>query len=171
MIKLGFAFTLWITLVSCGSQPVKPNANITTFGVYGNWCGLDYPRYMNTAALPINELDASCMRHDMCYAEKGKYDCECDKILSEELGTNLLANNYPVEQKYYARSFYQYFKGSWCNGTPDSKIGASRALQNIYNQTSQKAVNIYDYIIGNQEAPSNTESAPIITSQNEVKKK
>ncbi|MES2673350.1 MAG: hypothetical protein V4660_03880 [Pseudomonadota bacterium] len=173
MINRYFTLVSIITLASCGSQPVKPNINITTFGVYGNWCGLDYPRNMSTAALPINELDASCMRHDMCYAEKGKYACDCDKIFSEELGENLLADNYPTEQKYYARSFYQYFKGSWCNGTPESKVGASRALQNIYNQTSEKATNIYDYIIGNQEGSADDESAPIITSQsqNGVKKK
>lgn len=171
MIKPCFTLTLFIGLMSCASQPMKPTSTVTTFGKYGNWCGLDYPRNMNTAGLPINELDASCMRHDMCYAEKGKYNCECDKVLSEELETNLLTDNYPTAQKYYAQSIYQYFKSSWCNGIPDSKIGASRALQNIYNQTSQHAANIYDYIIGSQEEPSSTESSPIITSQDEVQKK
>ncbi len=165
------ALALLIVLTSCATQPIPSNMSVTSFGVYGNWCGPDHPKDMSTAGLPIDGLDASCMRHDMCYAEKGKYACECDKILSEELKTNLLANNYPAEQKYYARSFYQYFKGSWCNGTPDSKIGASRALHNIYNNTSEKAVSIYDYIVGNPEEHSENESAPVTTSQNDVKKK
>ncbi len=53
--------------------------------VYGNWCGPDYPANPARAAPPVDALDAACMRHDMCTAARGSFDCGCDLGLLNEL--------------------------------------------------------------------------------------
>lgn len=141
------AFALLVN--ACSSSPAKMSA----VGVYGNWCGYDHPSDMSTAAPPVDELDAICMRHDYCYVEKGQFACECDKALNEELQANLSANKYQGQQKHFARSFHHYFKGSPCAGTPDGKLGPSKALQNIYKGTKKKAIGLYDRLVGTPAEP------------------
>ncbi len=168
MVKTYLFVCVIITLSSCTSNSLHREPS---FALYGNWCGPEHPKIMSNALLPIDQLDASCMRHDLCYADKGNYACECDKIISEELKVYLLAESHSPDQKYYARSFYQYFKNSWCYGTPDSKTGASRALHSLYKNTSEKTTSVYDYILGGEEEHAAPEGAPVTTSQHKLKKK
>ena len=53
--------------------------------VYGNWCGPNQPANMAFAAPPVDMLDAACMRHDYCVAQRGPFDCGCDLGLLREL--------------------------------------------------------------------------------------
>lgn len=53
--------------------------------VYGNWCGLNYPSIPAQAGPPVNALDAACMRHDICTANRGRFDCGCDLAFMNEL--------------------------------------------------------------------------------------
>lgn len=50
--------------------------------LYGNWCGPHWSGgNQNPPLPPIDSLDRSCMKHDICYAEKGYYNKECDRQL------------------------------------------------------------------------------------------
>ncbi len=53
--------------------------------VYGNWCGPNYPSNPALAGPPVDALDAACMRHDICTAQRGRFDCGCDLALMNEL--------------------------------------------------------------------------------------
>ena len=60
--------------------------------VYGNYCGPNHgdPSYEDA---PIDEVDAVCMRHDMCYDNRvgGLYQsCDCDRDMVVDLGGLLI---------------------------------------------------------------------------------
>lgn len=44
--------------------------------LYGNWCGPNHG-----GGEPIDYLDAQCKEHDLCYMEKGDFNCTCDQQL------------------------------------------------------------------------------------------
>lgn len=44
------------------------------FPIYGNWCGPHYG-----SGTPIDLLDAGCKKHDVCYKDRGRHKCSCDK--------------------------------------------------------------------------------------------
>jgi hypothetical protein len=53
--------------------------------VYGNYCG-PYHSGANYSLSPIDEIDAACRRHDLCYDNGGTYfSCGCDYALVAEL--------------------------------------------------------------------------------------
>jgi len=60
--------------------------------VYGNWCGLNHPSNPLLAGPPVNALDAACMRHDICTANRGRFDCGCDLAFMNELRTTRWQN-------------------------------------------------------------------------------
>jgi hypothetical protein len=60
--------------------------------VYGNWCGPNYPANPALAGPPVDALDAACMRHDICTANRGRFDCGCDLALMNELRTTRWQN-------------------------------------------------------------------------------
>ncbi len=60
--------------------------------VYGNWCGLNYPSNPALAGPPVNALDAACMRHDICTANRGRFNCGCDLAFMNELRTTRWQN-------------------------------------------------------------------------------
>jgi hypothetical protein len=126
------------------------------FGTYGNWCGLNYPVDPTTADAPVDVLDSSCQRHDQCYVDKGQYSCECDATLQKEISDALKANQYQGEAKHFARTAHHYFKGSPCNGTPTSKTGPTKAIQNLLN----KGKKVVEKIIPNnaENESKNTEN-------------
>lgn len=158
-LLLGFV----IALTSCATNDLQPETTTepinqsSVFSMYGNWCGLYYPKDISKAAPPVDELDAICMRHDLCYVAQGQFDCSCDQAFEENLSADLSENIYQGIQRIYARSFRQYILTSPCHGTPDGKIGASRALQNMYMNTTRKANGIYDYIRGSNIEEENSE--------------
>lgn len=55
---------------------------ITLDGIpfWGNWCGPGHG-----SGIPIDTLDTLCMRHDLCYGERGYFDCYCDAQLRAEI--------------------------------------------------------------------------------------
>ncbi len=55
--------------------------------VYGNWCGPNYPSNPALAGPPVDPLDAACMRHDICTAQRGRFNCGCDLGFMTELRT------------------------------------------------------------------------------------
>ncbi|OLR56956.1 hypothetical protein BHK98_05900 [Hornefia porci] len=53
------------------------------FPVYGNWCGPYYG-----SGTPIDLLDKGCKNHDVCYENKGRHKCSCDKTFLSYINTN-----------------------------------------------------------------------------------
>lgn len=45
--------------------------------VYGKWCG---PGCSGPGA-PIDDVDACCQAHDLCYGRRGYSSCSCDRDL------------------------------------------------------------------------------------------
>jgi len=60
--------------------------------VYGNWCGPNYPSNPALAGPPVDALDAACMRHDICTAQLGRFNCGCDLSFMTELRTTRWQN-------------------------------------------------------------------------------
>ncbi len=59
-----------------------------TLPVHGNWCGIGYSGgNLPYPAPPTDPLDAACMRHDICTAYRGRFDCGCDIGFMNELRT------------------------------------------------------------------------------------
>jgi hypothetical protein len=52
--------------------------------VYGRYCG---PGFGDSTGCtpPIDEVDAVCCRHDVCYSLVGSHDCRCDRALLGEI--------------------------------------------------------------------------------------
>ncbi len=61
------------------------SATAQSVAVYGNWCGPNYPSNPALASPPIDALDAACMRHDICTANRGRFNCGCDLVFMTEL--------------------------------------------------------------------------------------
>ncbi len=67
-----------------------------------NWCGPG----CNGPGAPINELDAACKAHDICY-QRGRAACECDEEFLRRLRPHI--NSY-TQQGRHARLIYHYMK-------------------------------------------------------------
>ncbi|MEZ5714695.1 MAG: hypothetical protein R3D85_05730 [Paracoccaceae bacterium] len=65
-------------------SPLPARANGPAFPLHGNWCGIGHSGGPFAAA-PIDPLDAACMRHDICAAQRGDLDCGCDIAFMREL--------------------------------------------------------------------------------------
>lgn len=78
-----------------GSPATAQNMmGMSTWPLYGNWCGPDHPGNPWRATLPpVDPLDAACRRHDLCYRQRGTMDCACDLVLMNDLRRL----NYPTE--------------------------------------------------------------------------
>nr|WP_255457462.1 phospholipase [Sporosarcina sp. JAI121] len=67
-----------------------------------NWCGPG----CNGPGDPINDLDAACKAHDVCY-RMGRNACECDREFLHRLRSKID----PCTQKgRHARRLYNYMK-------------------------------------------------------------
>ena len=64
--------------------PLAAHAKGPAFPLHGHWCGLGQSGGP-LAAAPIDPLDAACMRHDICTAQRGRLDCGCDIGFMREL--------------------------------------------------------------------------------------
>ena len=58
-------------------------ANGPAFPLHGNWCGIGHTGGPYSA--PVDPLDAACMRHDLCAAQRGDLNCGCDIAFMNEL--------------------------------------------------------------------------------------
>ncbi len=64
-----------------------------TVPVHGNWCGIGHSGGNGPyPAPPTDPLDAACMRHDICTAYRGRFDCGCDLGFMQELRTTRWPN-------------------------------------------------------------------------------
>jgi len=153
-------------LTSCNSNPARQKTGIATdstetvpaseessgggYKVYGNWCGPNHPldELMDIAPGPIDQLDAECMIHDYCYAEKGYLDCACDENLTNELKRQLASHDFTTEQALVARGIHNYFIASPCRQSkenPQAKTAASRSMYRLYNGTKRRVTKVWDW--------------------------
>jgi len=49
--------------------------------IYGRWCGPGHGGRALNDPPPIDAVDEACMMHDLCYDNRGFFDCGCDREL------------------------------------------------------------------------------------------
>lgn len=88
----------------------KGNPNAGTFKttdhfkqVYGNYCGPG-----NRGGEPIDDIDAACQSHDMCYHYNDRNSPECDRRFVKRLN-RVLNKDLTLKQRYYAMMMRAYF--------------------------------------------------------------
>lgn len=119
--------------------------SIPGFSLYGNWCGPNHPKDVDNAPDPIDILDKQCKTHDLCYVDKGNYDCSCDRVMVKEIDKTQKYKLYSRQQYLLAQNIKIHFAVSPCNGEVEAnKILPTRILTNIYKGTKRKVLNIYD---------------------------
>lgn len=72
-------------------------------GFYGNWCG---PGHSGPGE-PVDQLDAACRDHDLCYGQGGYFNRECDLRLLRTIEDDFAG--YTWAQKLYASAIYAVF--------------------------------------------------------------
>ena len=123
----------------------KTSNNNAGFSMHGNWCGPNHPKDVNNAKDPIDILDKQCKKHDLCYVEKGEFDCSCDRDMVLDIDKTQKHNIYNSKQYLLAQNIKVHFAVSPCNGEiTNNKILPTRILTNIYQKTKGKAMDIYD---------------------------
>ena len=145
-----FLFSLIITNSYASDESVKALSTFDAkslggFSVYGNWCGPNHPQDVNNADNPIDILDKQCKTHDLCYVEKGEYDCSCDRAMVLDIDYTQLRKNYNTKQYITAQNMKLHFAISPCNGeVENNKVLPTRILTNIYKTTKSRAQDIFD---------------------------
>ena len=110
MPRILTALALALALVPAVSAGAAAAEMRPVFLVYGNWCGPG-----RDGGAPIDGIDAACMRHDLCYDQRGNFDCSCDLALMDELRYRL----WPDEGLYQtARGIYEAIALLPCRGLP-----------------------------------------------------
>ena len=67
-----------------------------------NWCGPG----CNGPGAPINDVDAACKAHDICYRE-GRSACECDHEFLRRLHSKI---DLRTQKGRHARMLYNYMR-------------------------------------------------------------
>ena len=121
MMKRRFYYIMVFALLSslvtfCGCHTTKYNSihsfndSRGTFPVYGNWCGPAHPKSSSNPD-PIDNIDAACKKHDVCYEKKGYFDCSCN----EQLATDLINGQYSsIIQKTVSSEIILWMSGQPC---------------------------------------------------------
>lgn len=156
----GSGLLLLIVLLLGGCAAKHPRINEDSagiFSIYGNWCGPDHPKVMEPPPEAIDRVDASCMRHDYCYVERGYLDCQCDEVLMREIEQDQAEGNYGSDvERRYARSIHTYFKGSPCNANGDgndhAKLAPTRGLNRIIEKSRAGINSMVERISGDVNA-------------------
>lgn len=76
--------------------------------IWGNWCG---PGHGGGPAVDV--LDAGCRAHDKCYAERGYFNCACDRALVNYINANY--SKMKLKEKVAASAIKLYFNNTLCN--------------------------------------------------------
>lgn len=146
---------LFIALVAAGllaacatAQPQVKRETAGVMGVYGNWCGPDHPKDVAANPSPIDALDAACMRHDLCYTERGFLSCECDAAFTQELYSEMAKKTYTGFELATARATHAHFAASPCAGDMKSKARPVRLLKGVYDGTKRRVVDAFDRVTG-----------------------
>ncbi|MCK4864291.1 MAG: hypothetical protein KAT06_02600 [Gammaproteobacteria bacterium] len=138
------SFILYITLsIFTSSSSATDNAN--GFSMHGNWCGPNYPKDVNNADDPIDKLDQQCKTHDLCYVDKGEYDCSCDRAMVLDIDKTQKNKIYNAEQYLKSQNIKIHFALSPCNGEiKNNKALPTRILTNIYKKTKNRTLELYE---------------------------
>lgn len=139
------------TIAKASKQKTQVIKDSPGFIVYGNWCGLNHPTDMTTAAEPIDLLDSQCKTHDYCYFEKGDFDCGCDRTMVLDIDQNQKMRRFTTEQYLLAQNIKLHFALSPCNGDVNgNKALPTRILTHVYKKSKDRIFNTYDRLIGNR---------------------
>lgn len=129
----------------------KSTPSDSGFIFYGNWCGPNHPPDITTAPEPIDLLDKQCQTHDLCYIDKGDFNCSCDRAMVKEIDLSQKKKLFNREQYLLAQNIKIHFALSPCNGEVNgNKILPTRVLTRIYKGTKNRVLNTYDRFIGNR---------------------
>ena len=166
-VRLFIVLIVAALLVACASaQPQVKRETAGVMGLYGNWCGLDHPKDVAANPPPIDALDAACMRHDLCYTERGFLSCECDAAFTQELYSEMAKKTYTGLELATARATHAHFAASPCTGDMKSKARPVRLLKGVYDGTKRRVVDAYDRVTGTPAAAAPAaESATPSTTQ------
>jgi hypothetical protein len=69
-----------------------------SFPVYGNYCGFGHGDPTGKTP-PIDEVDAVCREHDLCYRLRGDFDHRCDRNLIENMPGAITSTPSPIGKK------------------------------------------------------------------------
>lgn len=72
-----------IVVIGQKKSVAAAESKATAFPIYGNWCGPNYG-----SGKPIDLLDKGCKNHDLCYKDKGRHRCSCDKTFLSYINSN-----------------------------------------------------------------------------------
>lgn len=75
-----------LQLEQVAAEYYNASQGIATAGVpvWGNWCGPGYSNGDGDQSVE-DRLDAACKAHDLCYADNGYFDCDCDQELIDTI--------------------------------------------------------------------------------------
>jgi hypothetical protein len=124
------------------TETEEPEEGSSVMPKYGHWCGRNHPKDPEHADEPINTLDASCKKHDLCYLEKGHMACECDSEFNNEVVAYLKENRLTGTEKVLAHTFRAYFRGSPCFGNPKDKLAPTRLVTGVVKKADQRTEQI-----------------------------
>lgn len=83
--------------------------------IYGNYCGPGYGD--KTGCSPAkDQVDASCCKHDVCYDQRGYFDCGCDCDLVRSM-PDAIANTSSVAGVVAGTAAIEFFANSPCVAT------------------------------------------------------
>lgn len=82
MKKIFVGILLLSAITSC--ETFSKLEAVSSFPIYGNYCGPDYPKTKSTA-IPIDMTDLACKDHDLCYEQNGYLNATCDQELVDDL--------------------------------------------------------------------------------------
>jgi hypothetical protein len=100
---------LIITILFLSSCSIFSNKNtVGEFPIYGNWCGPKHPAE-GTNPIPIDNTDAACKAHDLCYDYNGYLDRHCDDALVAELKSFFPESEIEAS---FRKAIISYFKRS-----------------------------------------------------------
>lgn len=122
-------------IAGCASSPTATSQDIKEQGIpiHGEFCGPNIPTLKATdkrsqlAELrrisPIDDIDESCKRHDICYVERGYFNEACDKALIDNMRNLLRSKTSDTSCLALSYAIIDYFRLS----NPSSSNVASYA--------------------------------------------
>lgn len=110
MLPSSLSSRLLALAVALGAAACGPK-----FAYHGNFCGPGYPGPMAASVedlekiVPVDQIDAACQQHDICYAVAGSNDALCDMILAGTMKHLVALNRYSFRCRHLARTIERYF--------------------------------------------------------------
>jgi len=106
------------SLAAPSTVPVDPAPPL----FHGNWCGAgDANR-----ASPIDALDAACRAHDLCYEQRGRGSCTCDRAIIKATASIVRNPKVPETLRSKAATVNSLFSAALCTETPKMPLRAGK---------------------------------------------